>query len=120
MLGDLQKLILPGNPPKHNPFFSGGPKIISPRTTTAGTGSPKICPGESGGRSLFYFILQYYPFQDELVSSSGQEKSDLQNQTEPLKKTEQCDKPADTNLTIDNELESEPLVRFNPAIKMDP
>ena len=53
--------------------------------------------------------MQCCPFQDELVSSSGQEKSDLQNQTEPLKKTEQFDKPADTDLTTENELESESL-----------
>ena len=54
--------------------------------------------------------MQYCPFQGELVSGSGQEKSNLQNQTEPLKKTEQFDKPADTDLTTENELESEALV----------
>ena len=70
--------------------------------------------------SLFYSVLKYCPFQDELVSSSKQEKSDLQNQTEPLNKTEQCVKPADTDLAVENELESETLVSFSPAFKMNP
>ena len=40
--------------------------------------------------------------------------NNLQNQTEPPEKAEQFDKPANTDLTIGNELESEPLVRFQP------
>ena len=70
-------------------------------------------------QNLNLFYLQYCLFQDELVSNSGREKSDSQNQTEPLEKAEQFDKPANTDLTIENKLESEPLVRFNPN-KMNP
>ena len=41
-----------------------------------------------------------------LVSSRGQEKSDLQNKTEPLEKAEQFDKvkPANTDLTIESRI----------------
>ena len=41
-----------------------------------------------------------------IVSSRGQEKSDLQNKTEPLEKAEQFDKvkPANTDLTIESRI----------------